>query len=258
MKKKKKGLEPRSAFREKPGRRRTGRGDLFGEEREGGWPLGKLPAQLLHTTNEHIFEKSVAAILVVIFLGLFSLVDLPLTNRLIEAIHRITVYQVRPAELVEQIQPVIQSVRNLSWRREEAPSEQELPANGEKMGAPVSGVLVRSFGPGRSETGEGSEMQYGIVVAAEAGSPVYAALSGVVSLIRELPPYGLTIYIEHAGDIVTIYGRSDKPMVAVGEHVSKGQQIAVVAGGPQDSHLHFEVWQAGVPVDPQQFIGEGS
>lgn len=256
MKKKKKAPLLRSSLREKLSKR-GGKDPFFSQERERGWSLERMPLQLLRTTNEHFFEKSVAAILVVIFLGLFSLVDVPVTNRLVGAIHRLTVYQVSPGELVEQIQPVMQTVRDFNWRRQESPPRLEPPAGGEEeMGAPVSGVLISPYGLRPGSSGEGNEMHYGIDVKAEAGSPVYAAFSGDVSLVQEHPLYGMTIYIKHPKDMVTVYGRCDRPLVTVGDRVSKGQQIAVVAAGPEDSHLHFEVWQSGEPVDPQEFMGE--
>ncbi len=258
MKKKKKVLIPRSELRARLARRSAGRKSLFNGEREGTWRLEKLPAQLLRTTNEHFFEKTIAAILAVIFLGLFSLVDYPLANRLTEAVHRLTIHQVSPGELVEQIQPVMQSVRDFSWRRHELPPRQEPPVAGdEEMGAPVNGVLISPYGPRQSAGGEGNEMHYGIDVSAGAGDPVYAVLAGVVSLVQDHPLYGLTVYIKHGDDLVTIYGRCQRPLVAAGDRVKKGQQIAEVAAGPQGSHLHFEVWQAGKPVDPQEYISVG-
>jgi murein DD-endopeptidase MepM/ murein hydrolase activator NlpD len=253
LKKKKKFQIPRSRLRERVGKRGSAR-DMRGQgEEEKLWQ--SFPAQLLRHTNEHFFQKSVAAMLVVILLGLFSLLNFQLTDRVTNAVHYLTVHQTSPTELVEQIQPVFQSARDFSWRRQEKP-----PAGGpddaeEVMGAPVSGILVSPYGT-RPGAAEDTEMHYGIDVSADAGSPVYAVLSGTVSMVQEHPLYGTTVYIKHGETLVTVYGRCASPSVKAGDHVRLGQQIAVVAQAVTGtSHLHFEVWKEGQPVDPQEFMG---
>ncbi len=192
--------------------------------------------------------------LVVILLGLFSLLNYPLTNRMVDVVHNLTVHQVSPGELADQIQPVFQSVRDFSWRRQEKEPEGGTYDPEEIMGAPVSGTLVSPYGI--RQTGDDTEMHYGIDVAVDEGSPVYAALSGVVSLIQEHPLYGLTIYLQHNETLVTVYGRCASPIVQEGTRISRGQQIAVVASADTgESHLHFEVWKEGQPLDPQEIMG---
>jgi murein DD-endopeptidase MepM/ murein hydrolase activator NlpD len=257
LKKKRNWQVPRSSLRDRINKRRGARDSLWGHGEKDEWFPAKFPGQLLHQTNEYFFQKSVAAMLVVILLGLFSLLNFPLTNRLVSAVHYLTVYQMNPGELAGQIQPVIQSVRDINWRRQESPPGKVPDDVEEIMGAPVSGILVSPYGTRQGAAGSDTEMHYGIDVEADGGAPVYAALSGVVSLIQEHPLYGLTIYIKHGEDLVTVYGRCASPKVGEGRNVVRGQQIAVVASsGPGANHLHFEVWKEGEPVDPLEFMGE--
>ena len=257
LKKKRKLQIPRSRLRERMGRggaRDTSSWGQSEEERPLLWQ--SFPAQLLRHTNEHFFQKSVAAMLVVILLGLFSLLNFPLTDRVVNAVHYLTVHQTNPSELAGQIQPVFQSVRDFSWRRQEKPPASEPDDAEEVMGAPVSGILVSPYGTRPGAAGEDTEMHYGIDVSADAGSPVYAALTGIVSLVQEHPLYGTTVYLQHGETLVTVYGRCASPSVRAGEQVRLGQQIAGVADdGTGSSHLHFEVWKEGQPVDPQEFMG---
>ncbi|MBS3898014.1 MAG: M23 family metallopeptidase [Dethiobacter sp.] len=263
MRKKRKWQSARPSLRERVESREERRryGQLFAENdseyRQINWE--DLPAKMLKPLQEHLFQKTVAAILTVICLGLFSLLNLPLTNRITAAIHYLTVYQTNPAELVQTAKPVIQSMRDLNWRPTAAVPPTPDPANGhlpaETMAAPVNGVVKRAYGPSLSLESGQMEMHYGIDVAAAAGSSVFAAFSGTVSLIKGHPDHGLTVYLEHAGNKVTIYGRVTDIAVAAGESVVRGQVIAKVAvSGAGDSHLHFEIWENKQPVDPEKFL----
>ncbi len=254
LKKKRKWQVPHSKLRDRISKRGGTRDTSWGQAEDGSLRWQNFPGLLLRQVNEHFFQKSVAAMLVVILLGLFSLLNYPLTNRMVDAVHNLTVHQINPGELADQIQPVFQSVRDFDWRRQEKKPEGNTYEPEEIMGAPASGTLISPYGT--RQAGDGTEMHYGIDVAAEEGSPVYAALSGVVSLIQEHPLYGLTIYLQHDETLVTVYGRCSSPIVEEGTRVGRGQQIAVVATGETgESHLHFEVWKEGQPLDPQEFMG---
>ncbi|EEG78138.1 M23 family metallopeptidase [Dethiobacter alkaliphilus] len=261
MKKKRKS---RGSLRERLQERAQRRSDDFYVEpdpecRQIRWE--NLPQTLLKPMREHMYQKTVAAILVVISLGLFSLINLPVTNRLVDGVHYLTQHQLSPSEIIDAAKPVVQTVQEFNWRR-----DGELPpltenGNGEApaqpvedvMAAPVNGVLASPYGTRIDADGQ-TEMHYGIDVLAEAGDPVYAALSGRVSVVKEHAAYGQTIYLEHDNNIVTIYGRVTNSLVAAGETVTQGQVIAAVAEGEGESHLHFEVWRDQQPVDPEQFF----
>jgi len=256
MSRKKSKPVPRSSLREKLER--------VGRERElvPGYPAEadcrrlqweSIPSQWLRPLHEHIFEKTVAATLAVIFFGLFSLLDFPLTNRITDVAHYLTVHQTDGRELLEQAQPVLKAFREFDRQRRPEPVG-EAPSP-EIMAAPVGGVLVKPYGAAPAAQGETPEMNYGIDVAADAGTPVQAALSGTVTLVREHPSYGLTVYLEHAGGMRTIYGRLDRAEVAAGDSVRQGQRLAVIAEQRDgQATLHFQVWKDGRPVDPQELI----
>ncbi|MEO0991648.1 MAG: M23 family metallopeptidase, partial [Pseudomonadota bacterium] len=120
------------------------------------------------------------------------------------------------------------------------------------MTAPVSGVLRSGFGPRRNpDTGE-NERHDGIDWAAPEGTPVRAALDGTVSDVSMDDVYGQTITLTHDDDTSTFYAHLSRASVAVGETVQSGQAIGSVGttGQTDVPHLHFELREAGEPVDP--------
>ncbi|NLM52024.1 MAG: M23 family metallopeptidase [Firmicutes bacterium] len=230
----------------------------FGKESAG------LPVVLLRQLQENLFEKTVAAIMVVLILGAFSLWHTDFTGRVVDWVYTLTVSHSQPSAWLERAKPVMQTLSNLYPSRDN--SRNNVPADTatgeetweeETMVHPVSGVLSSPFGTRPAADGQNIEMHYGIDVTTEPGAPVYAAFAGKVSLVQEHERYGTTIYLQHDNDLVTIYGRVTAPLVAVGEQVAQGQEIAKVAPAPEgESHLHFEIWENKRPVDPQKFLTE--
>ncbi len=96
----------------------------------------------------------------------------------------------------------------------------------------------------------------GIDVTAPMGSPIEAPAGGVVIDAGWETGYGNTVTIDHGYGIVTKFAHASKLLVKKGDHVSRGQRIALVgrtglATGP---HLHYEVHVNGRPVDPLKYV----
>jgi murein DD-endopeptidase MepM/ murein hydrolase activator NlpD len=98
---------------------------------------------------------------------------------------------------------------------------------------------------------------HGTDFGAPAGTPVVAALPGLVETAGYLNGYGLTVILEH-GDLAkkTLYAHLSDLAVAPGTHVEQGVIIGWVGstGNSTGPHLHFEVHQrlqgGWVTVDP--------
>lgn len=87
--------------------------------------------------------------------------------------------------------------------------------------------------------------------------PVYAAEAGTVTVAGTSDTAGNWVVIDHGNGLVTKYMHNDKIYVTAGQHVEKGQQIAL-SGSTGDStgnHLHFQVEENGVAVDPAPYLG---
>ena len=100
----------------------------------------------------------------------------------------------------------------------------------------------------------------GIDIAAEVGTQVIAACSGVVTAVRDDDMMGTLVTIAHDDGYETTYANlRSSPGVGEGQYVSAGEVIGAVGGSSiaefsMPAHLHFSVSKDGVPCDPKEFL----
>lgn len=98
----------------------------------------------------------------------------------------------------------------------------------------------------------------GMDFAADAGTPVYAAMDGVVLLkLTNMRTFGHHIVIDHGGGITTMYAHlSSFGAFQEGEKVQRGQVIGYVGstGLSTGPHLHFEYQINGSAHNPRQIL----
>ena len=96
----------------------------------------------------------------------------------------------------------------------------------------------------------------GVDFISASGTAIIAAAGGVVVYSDYHPEYGNMIEVDHGNDFVTRYGHASKRLVKIGDVVLRGQKIAEVGstGRSTGSHLHFEVRNRGVPLNPARFL----
>lgn len=101
---------------------------------------------------------------------------------------------------------------------------------------PAEGRLTSDYGKRRWE------FHTGIDIANKRGTPIVAADSGTVIFSGRMGNYGKYVQIDHNG-IVSAYAHNSKLLVAVGDHVIRGQTIALMGstGRSTGSHCHFEI-----------------
>ena len=91
--------------------------------------------------------------------------------------------------------------------------------------------------------------------------PTYAAESGTVIFAGYSGSAGNLITIDHGDGLVTKYMHHSEIYVKVGDHVEKGQQIGLsgTTGRSTGNHLHFQVEENGVAVNPLLYLeGNGT
>ncbi len=97
------------------------------------------------------------------------------------------------------------------------------------------------------------------------GTAIEAPADGVVYKVSYDPESIGYAYImlAHRKGVVTVYGHVSAVAVAEGDYVERGQIIGLTGGVPgtigaglrtTGAHLHFEVWQDGVLVDPLNYL----
>lgn len=98
----------------------------------------------------------------------------------------------------------------------------------------------------------------GVDIANRAGTPIYAAASGVVEYAGWNGGYGNFIRIDHGNGVTTSYGHIQNGgiLVRIGQEVVVGQNIARMGttGASTGNHLHFEVRQNGATTNPVDYL----
>jgi hypothetical protein len=115
--------------------------------------------------------------------------------------------------------------------------------------SPVSGVIVNRF--------DASPWHFGTDIVASENSPILAIYDGTVVFAEWSVSTGYVVQIQHDYNMISIYKHNSDIMVRTGDKVKAGDLIAIMGGEGEYStgpHLHFELWQNGVPLNAEQFI----
>lgn len=122
--------------------------------------------------------------------------------------------------------------------------------------APVQGPITSPFGYRIHPVMGYARLHAGLDYGVEHGTAIRAADNGVVIVAEWYGGYGNCIIIQHGKDLTTLYGHCSELYVKNGDTVRQGQSIAAVGstGMSTGPHLHFEVRQAGTPVDPLSYL----
>ena len=124
------------------------------------------------------------------------------------------------------------------------------------FGWPLSGTITTTFG----EPTPIQSFHTGLDIDGIIGDPINAAAQGEITYVggNSRYGYGLYIIIDHGNGISTLYGHMSGFEVSVSDQVKIGQKIgytgntgfAIAFSTGDGSHLHFEVREDGVPVNP--------
>lgn len=135
------------------------------------------------------------------------------------------------------------------------------------MLAPTSGEMGMTFAHDQlvySKTLKQFTTHVGVDIACNEGDPVRASLAGTVEMVQEDPLLGYMVTLAHDNDTRTVYGSlQDIGLPAIGDKVERGDTIGLVGNTAkgeieEGTHLHFEVYQGGVPIDPSVFFGSAN
>jgi murein DD-endopeptidase MepM/ murein hydrolase activator NlpD len=159
----------------------------------------------------------------------------------------------------EEVQPVRAADPNfkelfMSWKKLEQ-LEQGTIAIPSTM--PVQGANYTSGFGVRSDPFRGrAAMHAGIDLAGPMGTPIYATADGVVDRTEWVNGYGNLVELDHGHGIQTRYGHLSRSLVNSGQHVKRGDMIALMGstGRSTGSHLHYEVRLDGKAVNPIPFM----
>lgn len=104
---------------------------------------------------------------------------------------------------------------------------------------------------------EGDILAYrGTDIPAPEGTPILAAHSGTVLVSGWNDSYGNQVLLDNGAGLSTRYAHMTQTAVTAGEAVTAGQIIGYVGstGDSTGNHLHFEVMQNGVRMNPLELV----
>lgn len=114
---------------------------------------------------------------------------------------------------------------------------------------PVEGLVSEPF--------NASDKHYAVDIATDKNEPVKSTADGRVIFAEWTAQTGYVIIIEHQFSLISVYKHNASLLKIQGDFVREGEVIALT-GNTGDlttgTHLHFELWVDGNPIDPQEFI----
>jgi murein DD-endopeptidase MepM/ murein hydrolase activator NlpD len=115
--------------------------------------------------------------------------------------------------------------------------------------SPVTGKISKGFDPNKKH--------FGVDVVTKKDEPVLAILDGVVVFSNWTSTAGNVIVIQHHNNILSVYKHCSVLLKELGDKVETADPIAIVGNSGKFTtgpHLHFEIWQDGTSLNPQEFI----
>lgn len=125
---------------------------------------------------------------------------------------------------------------------------------------PINGTITSPFGARTSPTPGATSNHEGIDIAAKVGTPVLAALSGVISKTGYSSSQGNYVVVEHSGGLSSVYKHLSQGTLSAGATVKEGQVIAKsgntgISTGP---HLEFQLLKNGVAINPLSYTKDAA
>ena len=115
---------------------------------------------------------------------------------------------------------------------------------------PTAGLVTKSY--------NALDEHLGVDIAASPNQSVVSVLDGTVLMSTYTSDNGYTICVVHPGELISVYKHCESLLKKTGDRVKQGDVIALVGRGTdralQGSHLHFELWYQGQPLDPEKYI----
>ena len=115
---------------------------------------------------------------------------------------------------------------------------------------PTAGLVSKSY--------NALDQHWGVDIAASPNQSVVSVLDGTVLMSTYTSDNGYTIVVVHPGELISVYKHCESLLKKTGDRVKQGEVVALVGRGKdsslQGSHLHFELWYQGQPLDPETYI----
>jgi septal ring factor EnvC (AmiA/AmiB activator) len=113
---------------------------------------------------------------------------------------------------------------------------------------PVPPRIQRAFG----SDGDGGLAADGVMLRADAGTPVRVVAAGRVVFADWMRGFGLMIIVDHGGGYMSLYAQAESLLRGDGDTVEAGEPVATAgqSGGSARPGVWFEIRSNGRPQDP--------
>ena len=145
----------------------------------------------------------------------------------------------------------------LQRERERLAARQRLAAlSTTPRGWPARGIITSDYGYRIHPIFGYGRFHSGLDIADNYGTPIKATAAGRVTYSGWMQGYGNAVIIDHGHGLQTLYGHCSRLNVYVGQHVTKGQNIADMGstGNSTGPHVHYEVIKNGSCVSPISYL----
>ncbi|MFM2375786.1 MAG: hypothetical protein RLZZ165_883 [Bacteroidota bacterium] len=117
--------------------------------------------------------------------------------------------------------------------------------------SPIDGYVTKNFEPK-------NKPHFGIDLGADENALVRSVADGVIVFSEYSNTTGHVIGVWHSKyNLLSFYKHNSRLLKTVGSHVFAGEAIAVIGNtgiNSSGTHLHFELWYDGSPVNPADYI----
>lgn len=114
---------------------------------------------------------------------------------------------------------------------------------------PAKGLITTSYNI--------SDEHYGVDLVTKPEEFIKSTLDGTIIFTGFSAEDGYVMQIQHSNNLTSIYKHCSDLLKHVGDRVKSGEAVAVVGNTGEKSkgsHLHFEVWYNGLPINPQEVV----
>ena len=121
----------------------------------------------------------------------------------------------------------------------------------------VSKRITSPFGPRSSPGGIGSTNHKGVDIGGVGyTTQVLASKAGTVIVSQYSQSYGNYVVVSHGSGNTTLYAHMSQRLVSAGQNVEQGQVLGITGstGNSTGAHLHFEITEGGVRVNPLNYL----
>lgn len=115
--------------------------------------------------------------------------------------------------------------------------------------SPLSGSVSQKF--------DAKNKHYAMDIVAKTGTPVKSIADGTIIVSQWTADTGYILMVQHSDNFISVYKHNGAMLKEQGDIVKSGEAIASVGSTGEFStgpHLHFELWNNGYPVNPENYI----